>query len=53
VIRPSHAGSSGIPRSHGFTFPSGYQRILLSKDIRHIAASMLAELTEQLLRSPD
>ena len=33
----------------GFTFPGGYQRILLSKDIRHIAADMLAELTDQLL----
>lgn len=33
----------------GFTFPSGHQRILLSKDIRHIAADMLAELTGQLL----
>jgi alkylresorcinol/alkylpyrone synthase len=33
----------------GFTFPGGYQRILLSKDIRHIAADMLAELADQLL----
>lgn len=33
----------------GFTFPGGYQRILLSKDIRHIAADMLAELAGQLL----
>ena len=33
----------------GFTFPGGYQRILLSKDIRHIAADMLSELTDQLL----
>lgn len=35
----------------GFTFPAGYQRILLSKDIRHIAAEMLAELTEALLHA--
>jgi len=33
----------------GFTFPGGYQRILLSKDVRHIAADMLAELADQLL----
>jgi len=35
----------------GFTFPAGYQRILLSKDIRHIAADMLGELIEQLLQA--
>jgi len=35
----------------GFTFPAGYQRILLSKDIRHIAADMMGELIEQLLRA--
>ncbi|MBI4572539.1 MAG: type III polyketide synthase [candidate division NC10 bacterium] len=34
----------------GFTFPAGFQRILLSKDIRHIAAGMLAELTDELLK---
>jgi predicted naringenin-chalcone synthase len=34
----------------GFTFPGGRQRILLSKDIRHIAVEMLGELVEQLLR---
>ncbi len=33
----------------GFTYPAGYQRILLSKDVRHVAANMLAELLEQLL----
>ena len=33
----------------GFTFPGGHQRILLSKDVRHIAADMLAELADQLL----
>ncbi len=35
----------------GFTFPAGYQRILLSKDIRHIAAGMMAELAIGLLRN--
>jgi alkylresorcinol/alkylpyrone synthase len=34
----------------GFTFPAGYQRILLSKDIRHIASEMMAELATGLLR---
>ncbi len=34
----------------GFTFPGGRQRILLSKDVRHIAADMLGELTGELLR---
>ncbi len=34
----------------GFTFPAGFQRILLSKDIRHIAAGMLEELTDELLK---
>ena len=33
----------------GFTFPAGYQRILLSKDVRHVAADMLAKLADQLL----
>lgn len=33
----------------GFTFPAGYQRILLSSDVRHIAADMLGEFTDQLL----
>ncbi len=33
----------------GFTFPAGYQRILLSKDVRHVAADMVAELADQLL----
>ncbi|HSB69442.1 MAG TPA: type III polyketide synthase [Candidatus Methylomirabilis sp.] len=35
----------------GFTFPGGFQRILLSKDIRHIAADMMGELIDQLLRA--
>lgn len=35
----------------GFTFPAGYPRILLSKDVRHVAAGMLAELAEDLLRA--
>lgn len=35
----------------GFTFPAGYQRILLSKDIRHIAADMMGELIQQLLQA--
>ena len=35
----------------GFTFPAGYQRILLSKDVRHVAADMLAELADQLLNA--
>jgi len=33
----------------GFTFPAGYQRILLSKDIRHVASEMMAELATGLL----
>ena len=33
----------------GFTFPAGYQRILLSKDVRHVASEMLAELAGQLV----
>lgn len=33
----------------GFTFPAGFQRILLSKDVRHVAVDMLAELADQLL----
>jgi predicted naringenin-chalcone synthase len=33
----------------GFTFPAGRQRILLSKDIRHIASDMMADLARQLL----
>jgi predicted naringenin-chalcone synthase len=34
----------------GFTFPAGRQRILLSKDIRHVAVQMLGELMELLLK---
>lgn len=33
----------------GFTFPAGRQRILLSKDIRHIAVEMVGEMLERLL----
>jgi len=33
----------------GFTYPGGFQRILLSKDIRHLAAEMMGELTDALL----
>ncbi len=33
----------------GFTYPGGRQRILLSKDVRHIAADMLGELIQELL----
>jgi predicted naringenin-chalcone synthase len=34
----------------GFTFPAGRQRILLSKDIRHVATEMIAEWTEITLK---
>jgi alkylresorcinol/alkylpyrone synthase len=34
----------------GFTFPAGRQRILLSKDIRHVATEMIAEWTEVALK---
>lgn len=42
----------------GFTFPAGRQRILLSKDIRHVATEMMAEwiggvLAEHGLRRAD
>jgi len=37
----------------GFTFPAGRQRILLSKDIRHIAVEMAGELVERLLKDHD
>jgi alkylresorcinol/alkylpyrone synthase len=33
----------------GFTYPGGRPRILLSKEIRHIAAGMLKELSETML----
>jgi predicted naringenin-chalcone synthase len=33
----------------GFTYPGGRPRILLSKEIRHIAAGMLRELSETML----
>ena len=35
----------------GFTFPQGRQRILLSKDIRHIAAEMMRELIAEILQT--
>jgi alkylresorcinol/alkylpyrone synthase len=34
----------------GFTFPAGRQRILLSKDIRHIATEMMAEWIGGILK---
>jgi alkylresorcinol/alkylpyrone synthase len=34
----------------GFTFPAGRQRILLSKDIRHIATDMMAEWIEVVMK---
>jgi len=34
----------------GFTFPAGRQRILLSKDIRHVATEMMAEWTAVVLK---
>ena len=37
----------------GFTYPAGRQRILLSKDIRHIAVDMLGELVQLLLKDHD
>ncbi|MFQ5804336.1 MAG: type III polyketide synthase [Candidatus Methylomirabilales bacterium] len=33
----------------GFTYPGGRSRILLSKEIRHVAAEMLKELSETML----
>jgi hypothetical protein len=36
----------------GFTFPQGRQRILLSKNIRHIAAEMMGELIAEILQTP-
>jgi predicted naringenin-chalcone synthase len=34
----------------GFTFPGGRQRILLSKDIRHVAVEMMGQWIERVLR---
>jgi alkylresorcinol/alkylpyrone synthase len=34
----------------GFTFPAGRQRILLSKDIRHIATDMIADWVDLVLK---
>jgi predicted naringenin-chalcone synthase len=52
LLRPEHLDLMG------FTFPAGRQRILLSKDIRHVATDMMSEwtevvLTEQGLRRTD
>lgn len=44
LFRPEHLDLMG------FTFPAGRQRILLSKDIRHIAIEMIAEWTEITLK---
>ncbi|MFQ5803149.1 MAG: 3-oxoacyl-[acyl-carrier-protein] synthase III C-terminal domain-containing protein [Candidatus Methylomirabilales bacterium] len=33
----------------GFTYPGGWPRILLSKEIRHVVADMLRELSETIL----
>jgi len=35
----------------GFTFPQGRQRILLSKDIRHIAVEMMGEMIADILQT--
>jgi alkylresorcinol/alkylpyrone synthase len=35
----------------GFTFPRGRQRILLSKDIRHVGAEMMGELVAEILQT--
>ena len=45
LFRPEHLDLMG------FTFPAGRQRILLSKDIRHIAIEMIAEWTEITLKA--
>lgn len=37
----------------GFSFPAGRQRIVLSKDIRHVATDMMAEWTEVTLKEHD
>jgi predicted naringenin-chalcone synthase len=44
LLRPEYLGLMG------FTFPAGRQRILLSKDIRHVAADMMSEWTEAVLK---
>ncbi len=44
LLRPEHLDLMG------FTFPAGRQRIRLSKDIRHIAAEMMGEWTEVVLK---
>lgn len=43
LFRPEHL------ECMGFTFPGGYQRILLSKDVRHIAVEMMGELIATIL----
>jgi len=45
LVRPEHLDLMG------FTFPGGRQRILLSKDIRHIAVEMLQALAAEMLRA--
>jgi predicted naringenin-chalcone synthase len=45
LFRPEHLDLMG------FTFPAGRQRILLSKDIRHIATEMIAEWAEIALKA--
>lgn len=44
LLRPEHLDLMG------FTFPAGRQRILLSKDIRHIATEMIAEWADVVLK---
>ncbi len=43
LFRPEHL------ECMGFTFPRGYQRILLSKDVRHIAVEMMGDLIATML----
>jgi alkylresorcinol/alkylpyrone synthase len=45
LIRPEHLDIMG------FTFPGGRQRILLSKDVRTVASSMMAELIGEFLEA--
>lgn len=44
LVRPEYLGLMG------FTFPQGRQRILLSKDIRHIGAEMMGEMIADILQ---
>jgi 3,5-dihydroxyphenylacetyl-CoA synthase len=43
LIRAEHIGLMG------FDFPGGYRRLILSRDVRQIGASMLAEMVEGML----